>query len=135
MKFMAIIKSILKGVASLLLIGVLLLMFLANAGQSEERYRCDGEIELQSGAVEKSVFLKIQLYRRWIFWGNSRGAAWSEIPNEYLEYYPHLSEAGDLIWMSSSDSKHAGTFSTLSHALQLTTPAGSFTGMCKRADA
>jgi hypothetical protein len=133
----AILKSILKGIGTLLLIGVLLLIFIAYAGQSEERYRCDGKIDINNEVTAKSVFLKMQLYRRWMFWSSSRGAAWTEIPNEQLEYYPKLSEASDLIWMSSFDSKQFGTFSTLSHALQLTTPAGSFTGMCKpiRADA
>ena len=114
-----------------------MLVFLAYAGTTEKRYQCDGAIEAEQGTTKATVFLKLQLYRRWVFWADSRGAAWTEIPNEQLEYYPRLNDAGDLIMMFSYDSKHMGGFSTLSHALQLGTPLGGFTGMCKpvKADA
>lgn len=113
-----------------MLLGAGLLVLLAYAGQTEKRYRCDGIIESESGTVKATVFLKLQLYERWMFWADTRGAAWSEIPNEQLEYYPRLSDAGDLIMTSRYDSKHVGGFSTLSHALQLGTPLGAFAGMC-----
>lgn len=129
---MAIVKAILKTVAGLLLLAVAALFFLARYGSYEQRYKCEGKFTESGVPAAQLVYLKFQLYRPWLFWANSGGAAWSEIPNGDLEYYSRVQRIGDFLHFSTSDFKQTGGISTLSNALWLETRNGRFEGACRQ---
>ena len=128
---MSIVKIILKGVGLLLVLAVIAIFVVIRYGSYEERYKCDGKITDTADSLRTTVFLKFQLYRPWMFWANSGGMAWSEIPNQELEYYSKVQRVGDFLQFSTHDLKRLGGFSTLSNALWLDTRDGRFEGACK----
>ncbi|QWF16910.1 hypothetical protein [Lysobacter capsici] len=131
---MGFLKGTLKlalGLATLVIAAFLFAIFY---GSTETRYSCAGELADAQDAKPLEVYLKLQLYRPWMFWASNGGAAWTEIPHGELEYYSKVARIGDFIHFTSYDSKHTGSLSTLSNAIRLDIRDGSFEGQCRRVE-
>jgi len=81
-----------------------------------------------------SVFIKLTEYRSWVgFWSDSDGSVYLEVPNEWVEYYEHVEEAGDQlqIYRKYPKKRLKGNFSKLSKALAVDLESrGFFDGTC-----
>lgn len=127
MKFLKIFGSVLA-------LLILLFLFLANFSAKEVRYSCEGKITANGIEQGATVFLKLQRYRWWVgLWSDSQGSAWIEIPNQTVDYYEHLTEAGDMLqFWGSARQDFSGVFSTLSSTLGVNIRGvGVFDGTCK----
>jgi hypothetical protein len=129
---MGFLKAALKLALGLATLAGAALIFVIFYGSTEARYGCTGQVADVQDARPLKVYLKLQLYRPWMFWANTGGAAWTEIPHGELEYYSKVARVGDFIHFTSYDSKHMGSLSTLSSAIRLDIRDGSFEGQCRR---
>jgi hypothetical protein len=132
--FLSGLKSILKFLFGLTVFLIALLVFAVYFGSSETKFRCEGNISSSPTSTTRVVFLKLQMYKPWIFWANSAGQAWTEVPNKESEYYSDVDENGDYIHFTSSYSKKWGSFSTLSNSILVVLDDGSFEGECKQVE-
>lgn len=131
---MRYLRTALKLLLWLFALLVTVFLYATFFGRSEHRYKCGGSVAGGGDSSAKVVYLKLQLVKPWMFWVNSGGAAWSEIPNAELEHYSKVRRGGDFIYFSTSDDKRTGSFSTLSHAIRIDTRDGMFEGACKRTE-
>jgi hypothetical protein len=128
--FVAVLKSIAKGVASLILAAITLLLFVVFFGTWEERYKCQGHLETTDGTTPATIFLKVKRYRAWMFWTDENGVIWSEGPGYDADYYPNVRVIGDYIHFSSYNRDRIGDLSTLSYLLGLGGKGKNFQGEC-----
>jgi hypothetical protein len=129
---MGFLKTTLKLALGLATLAIAALLFAVLYGSTETRYSCTGQLASVQDSQPLEMYLKLQLYRPWMFWANTGGAAWTEIPHGELEYYSTVARTGDFIHFTSYDSKHTGSLSTLSNAIRLDIRDGSFEGQCRR---
>ena len=123
----------LKILGGLLMLAVLLYLFAANFSAVESRYECSGKITSDGTKQAATIFLKLEKYRWWVgLWSDSIGSAWVELPNQTVDSFGHITEAGDLLQFWDSQGKFRGNFSTLSGAVGVELGAfGVFDGTCK----
>jgi len=119
------------------LLGCILMVLLVGAGllttvfaSVETQYECDGRISGSADELHK-VFFKLEEYRWWVIWTESKGSFSYELPRKYVGYYPHIYVAGDNLFISDGAGLLRGNFSKLSKSLSLKTPYGFFDGYCK----
>ena len=120
-----------KYIAVVLILLVMGYLFLVNFSAVESRLACAGTMTSNNEKSASEVFLKLQKYRWWVgLWSDSQGSAWLEIPNKAVHYYSHVRLVGDQLQIFETPGSIKGTFSTLSLALNLLTPLGTFEGTC-----
>lgn len=86
---------------------------------------------MDNSGQKTTVFLKFELYRPILFWANSGGQAWSEVPNTSTEYYSSVKKNGDILTLGRTDRPLMGTFSTLSNAVMLEMGKDLYKGSCQ----
>ncbi|MDP3771982.1 MAG: hypothetical protein Q8Q94_01230 [bacterium] len=126
-------KKSLKYVGSGVLGIVVLFFFAANFSEVESSFQCSGEISLNGTTRPMTVYMKLTEYRPWVR-SDSNGSINLEIPNEWVEYYGHIEEAGDQLQIFETYPQKTlkGNFSKLSKtlAIDLEPPFGFFDGTC-----
>lgn len=126
--------KILKVLGAAGALAVLLFLFAANFSAQETRYSCEGKVTANGVEQEATVYLKLQRYRWWVaLWSDSKGSAWVEIPSQTVDYYDHLTEAGDMLqFWGYAHQDFSGIFSLLSNTLGVNIRGvGVFDGTCK----
>ena len=139
-------KAILEGIVALALwaaglavIGVLALFTLAHFGSTETRYRCAGTIEqsaVASGHSAAVAYVKMRLYRPFIFWADSAGMVWIETrPDNDLLLFQDVGRIGDLTITMTSAGKEYASISDVGRILRANLGGGrSFVGECTPMD-
>jgi hypothetical protein len=107
-------KILVRVIVTLVLCLGLFLFAVARYGVVETRYRCEGDLIKQDDKFHQTIYLKIQLYRPFIFWSDHDGMVWTEIPNEYTDLYLNVEKYGDAISFYTGDKEQTGQISTLS---------------------
>tara|TARA_R110002020_G_scaffold52042_3_gene146790 strand:+ start:358 stop:756 length:399 start_codon:yes stop_codon:yes gene_type:complete len=125
------IKKILKVIAALLVTLVLLFVVVAKFSAIESRYECKGTI-ISNGITRPTlVYIKLNEYRWWVgLWSDSDGSLNLEVPNEFVDYFGHLKEVGDLLQIFDHSKNLVGSYSRLSGTLALQTDLGFIDGTC-----
>jgi hypothetical protein len=119
-------------VALLIVAGALYLAAIKYAAV-ESRLQCAGMFMSSEGAGPALADLKLHRYRWWAaLWRGSEGHLWIEMPEQSVDAFAHVDEAGDLVVFFDDEKKIQGTFSLTRGALNLETPRGLFGGTCVR---
>jgi hypothetical protein len=128
---MRVIKFVAIALAGLTLGGAGFLLAAANYGAVEKRYRCDGDVSQHGATNEMTMYIRVQLYRPWIFWAKSHGMVWTEIPNAAPQLYLNVKRVEDQIQFRTDGWEDAGYLSTLSDSVTLARREGdTFRGAC-----
>ena len=128
--------KLIKYLGGLILIAILLLVFSAKFSSEQYRYECLGETVLEGDSRPMTIYIILEEYRWWVgLWSDSDGNLNLEIPNQALEYYPHIVEVGQQLQIYDwSKEELKGVFSKLSKIVSLNTPLGFFDGKCHEID-
>ena len=109
----------------------LLFWFVANYSVIESSYECVGKFS-HSTRDSTTIYLRLSEYRFWVrLWSDSDASLFTEVPNNYVDYYSHLEEVANQFQIYQYD-RFKGNFSTLSNTLALDTPGGFFDGNCRK---
>jgi hypothetical protein len=128
---MRALRSVAIALAGSTLGGAALFLLAAKYGAVEKRYRCDGEASGRGETDRMTMYIKVQLYRPWIFWSDSSGIVWAEIPNAAPQLYLNVKKVEDQIQFRTDGWEEAGYLSTLSDSVTLARREGdTFRGTC-----
>jgi hypothetical protein len=126
------VKAFGKAAGVLIAVAVLLFGVVVTFSAVESSFACSGTITKEPYQSSETIFIKLTKYRWWVgLWSDSSGRMHLEIPHEFVNYYEHIREAGDILQIFSAPNRLEGQFSTLSRSLDLKTPRGLFEGTCK----
>lgn len=130
--FAGMLRTALTLVAWLVGLTIAAFLVVVFSGTREVRYKCTGQLGAPEESTRGDVYLKLQLYRSWMFWTKEDGSAYTEVPNGNLEYYSSLNVTGDFVHFTTSEFDRSGNLSTLSNHLSLGGHGIMFDGECKR---
>jgi molybdate-binding protein len=112
-------------ILGIVVITIIILFYIAsNHSYTEKKYRGSS-----ANGFAKEIFVKHTKYASWVFWGDSDGTLFIEVPNHFSLNYYKLKEGNYLIEIYDDDIL-VGTFSKLSSVLniRLTPTKVSFNG-------
>ncbi len=115
------------------LYGIVLANFHAKDGG---RYECSGTLTSNGVSQEAQMFVRIELYRRWLMpWADRDGNAKIELPGHWSRAMS-LEDASslDLWFLHDGVRRFEGRISRLSNTISVATPQGVFDGSMKRLD-
>jgi hypothetical protein len=123
-------RNALRFFAILSVVVVALYFFVANFSVVESRYKSKGELKTGTQSLQKTIYLKLEIYRPWVgLWSEWDADLILEAPGEWVEQFFYIKKVGDHFQIFDAQKLLIGDFSTLSKALSLKTKAGFFDGM------
>lgn len=109
---------------------------IAEYGTTEKNFTCKGTQTINKIEESAEFGLRVDLYRWFIFWANSDGQAWVELPDGAAYFFPFVDNA-EVYWAfaDSNDKRFTppfGQFSKITNKIMVGFgPANVIEGQCR----
>jgi len=120
-----------KVLVALIVVAVVLYLAALNYAATDARYQCAGMLVSKAGTQPALAELTLHRYRWWAaLWSGSDGYLRIEMPEQSVDAFVHLDQAGDVFVFLDDANGVQGTFALSRRSLNVQTPQGLFGGTC-----
>jgi len=123
---MKILRSLIYVLIGIFLIITILIKF----STVTSTYVCINDDYSGKESESEKFFMKLEIYRWWVLWGESDGIVWVVTTDNIIDYYSDISIDSIKVYINKGDN-NIGDFNRISKRLYLHDTLIQFRGYCK----